>query len=97
MFLSPVDGDLQMARVIFDIFHGASGLHCNVNKSPIVPIWCDGEQIALAQSIFPCQLASFPLTYLDLLLSVNRLPRSALQLLLDKMIDKLPHLEGQIA
>jgi hypothetical protein len=33
LFISPVAKDLQAAKVIFDAFHGASGLACNVQKS----------------------------------------------------------------
>jgi hypothetical protein len=32
MFLSPVEQDLKLARDIFDIFEGASGLACNLRK-----------------------------------------------------------------
>jgi hypothetical protein len=54
LFLSPIATDLQMAKVIFDIFRGVSGLGCNVQKNQMVPISYNGEEIAVAQSIFPC-------------------------------------------
>jgi hypothetical protein len=41
-------------------------------------------------SLFPCQLVDFPVKYLAIPVSANKLPKSALQPLLDKMSDKLP-------
>jgi hypothetical protein len=88
--------ELQMVSVIFDIILGSSGSGCNINKSHMVPIWCDVDHVTLAQLIFPCQLASFPLTYLGLLFTINRLPRCALQPLLDRMVDRLPTRKGKL-
>jgi hypothetical protein len=62
----------------------------------MVPIRCSSEEIAMAQGIFPCQLASFPLTYLGLPLSIGHLPCSAFQPLIDKMVDRLPTWKGKL-
>jgi hypothetical protein len=62
----------------------------------------DNEHVTLAQSIFPCHLATFPLTYLGLPLLVHQLCKTALQSLLDKMAGswlgkgKLLHRSGQL-
>jgi hypothetical protein len=90
MFISPVAGNLHTIKVIFDGFHGASGLACNIQKSQMVPIHCSEEDIALAQTIFPCQLSSSPLTYLGLPLLVIALPHRTFQPLIDRMADRLP-------
>jgi hypothetical protein len=87
---------MQTAKVIFDALHGASGLACNVQKSQMVPIWCNDDDIAMAQAIFPCQLSSFPLTYLGLPLSVSALLRGAFQPLIIKMVDRLPTWNGRL-
>jgi hypothetical protein len=87
---------MQTAKVIFDAFHGASGLACNVQKSQMVPIWCSDDDIAVAHAIFPCQLSSFPLTYLGLPLSVSALLRGAFQPLIVKMVDRLPTWKGRL-
>jgi hypothetical protein len=60
MFLSPTIQDLQLTRCIFDLFHGASGLGCNLQKCQMVPIRCDDQLIQLATSVFPCQVFEFP-------------------------------------
>jgi hypothetical protein len=46
--------------------------------------------------VFPCQAASFPIRYLGMPLSVSKLPKSALQPLLDDMADRLPVWRGKL-
>jgi hypothetical protein len=41
-------------------------------------------------SLFPCLVVSFPLKYLSIPLLVTKLPRSALESLVDRMANKLP-------
>jgi hypothetical protein len=59
-------------------------------------IRCDVEQAQLATTLFPCQWEDFPIKYLRIPLSVTKLPRSALQSLLDKISDKLPTWRGKL-
>jgi hypothetical protein len=82
--------NLQLFRDIFSLFEGASGLGCNIAKCQMVPIRCDEAQVELATSMFPCQLMEFPLKYLGIPLSVHKLPKAALQPLVDCAVDKLP-------
>jgi hypothetical protein len=80
---------MQLLWLIFVIFAGASELACNVNKWQMVVIRCDDSQKQLAASTFHCQQVDFPIKYLGIPLSTSKLPRSALQSLLDKAVDKL--------
>jgi hypothetical protein len=96
LFLSPISRDLRLAHCIFYLFHGASGLTCNIQKCQMVPIRCSEDQIELAHSIFPCQFASLPMTYLSLPLSVHQLPKLALQPMLDNMADRLQSWKGKL-
>jgi hypothetical protein len=82
--------NLQLFRDIFSLFEGASGLGCNIAKCQMVPIRCDEAQVELATSMFPCQLMEFPLKYLGIPLSVHKLPKAALQPLVECAVDKLP-------
>jgi hypothetical protein len=50
----------------------------------------------MAQTVFPCQLASFPLTYSGLPLSIAALSRGAFQPMINKMADKLPTWKGKL-
>jgi hypothetical protein len=44
----PIARDLQTAKLIFDAFHGASGLACNVQKSQINKVKL--EQLKLSKT-----------------------------------------------
>jgi hypothetical protein len=55
LMLCPRQQDIILLRQILDIFHGASGLRCNLNKCQMVAIRCDSEQRQLVTDLFPCQ------------------------------------------
>jgi hypothetical protein len=96
VFLAPVARDLETAKLIFQMFQGASGLDCNLNKCQLAPIRCSEEQVAMAVNHFPCQVMSLPIRYLGIPLSVTKLPRSAWQPLIDSVADKLPTWKGKL-
>jgi hypothetical protein len=50
----------------------------------------------MVTSIFPGQLVEFPIKYLGIPLAVTKLPRSALQPLLDRIADHLPVWKGRL-
>jgi hypothetical protein len=52
--------------------------------------------VAQAIMMFPCQTMSFLIKYLVLPLSVSKLPKSALQPLIDKIVDRLPAWKGHL-
>jgi hypothetical protein len=89
LFLASIQGDLQLAKANFELFEKASGLGCNVDKCQMVTICCSSEQVVLAQELFPCLLKDFPVVYLGIPLSIRKLPKSAVQLIVDKMADRL--------
>jgi hypothetical protein len=62
----------------------------------MLSIRCDPAQIQVAASIFPCQIMDFSIKYLGLPLSVKKLPRSTLQLLADKVADRLLTWQGKL-
>jgi hypothetical protein len=72
LFLRSISQDMTMARQVFSIFEGASGLGCNLSQSQMELIHCDDEQIQLATSLFPCQVVQFPVRYLGIHLSVKK-------------------------
>jgi hypothetical protein len=93
LFARPVDQDLHLLRDIFGMFEGAFGLGCNLAKCQLVPIRCTDQQSQLVLEAFPCQEAQFPFNYLGVPLSVWKLLRTSLQLMVDKVADKLPPME----
>jgi hypothetical protein len=79
-----------MAHTILSIFEKSSGLSCNPSKCQLVPIQCTEEQVAQATNLFPYQQVAFPIRYLEIPLSISKLPKSALQPLIEKVADRLP-------
>jgi hypothetical protein len=96
IFISPCLQDIRLTRGIRDTFQKASGLACNLTRSQLVPIRCAEDQIAISLQEFPCQLATFPIKYLGMPLSVSKLPKTTLQPLVDRVADKLPALHGRL-
>jgi hypothetical protein len=89
-FFSRVELDLQVVKGVLTLFEGASGLAANLSKSHIYPINCSDEQISFVRSILSCSIVEFPYTYLGVPLSINRIPKVALQPLVDKVMRRLP-------
>jgi hypothetical protein len=94
LFFSPSLQDLQLTTTIFDLFKSSSGLCCNVGKCQIVLLRCDEAQIQLAHEQFPCPIKEFPIQYLGMPMSTGKLPKSTLQPLTDRMVDRLPAWKG---
>ncbi len=90
LFLSPVRQDLEFIQGILSVFGAASGLRTNFTKCSITPIRCSVLDLELVQSSFPCSISEFPCTYLGIPLSVRKLPKAALQPLVDKVSHRLP-------
>jgi hypothetical protein len=95
IFIRLEEQDIRLIWDIFSIFTEALGLACNLTKSQLALIRCLEHQVSLATSIFPCSVVSFPLKYLDVPLSITKLPRSAWQPLIDHITDRLP-VEGHL-
>jgi hypothetical protein len=89
LFFHPDEG-LRMVRTILTIFGNAFGLHINFAKCSMSPIACSDKESLEAVSVMECQLTPVPIKYLGILLTVGKLPASALQLLVDSIVDRLP-------
>jgi len=53
IFLSPVEQDLVLTRVMLEIFAGASGLKTYLSKCQVSPIQCDLEASVTLLTHFP--------------------------------------------
>ena len=82
--------DLKHGRGILEIFGQATGLRVNGNKCLISPVHCDLEDTATLLHFFPGKLAPFPVNYLGIPLAPNKLKKSDLQPLVDKVANCLP-------
>lgn len=96
MFVSALGNDLGLTRKILEIFEGASGLGCNLQKCQLVPMSCSEDDVARARAAFPCTMSEFPIKYLGVPLSVKKLPKTALKQLIEKVADRLPCWRGQL-
>lgn len=74
---------------ILSLFREASGLQTNVQKSSILPIQCSEEDKEIINEYPPYQRLEFPFKYLGVPLSLRKLPRSHIQLIIDKIARQL--------
>jgi hypothetical protein len=83
-----IQGDDNQARLLKEILEASSkstGLAINYAKSTFVPLNLDEAEQMQISNILGCPIATFPQTYLGLPLSDSKLPRWALQPLLQMM------------
>jgi hypothetical protein len=73
IFLTPTIHDLSGLANILQQFGEVTGLVTNVAKSSIAPIQCADINLAEILIHFPAAIASFPIKYLGLPLSLGRL------------------------
>ncbi|XP_022680012.1 uncharacterized protein LOC111256374 [Setaria italica] len=90
IFATPRVQDVITIKTVLDFFGQVSGLRTNFHKSQLAPIYCTDEQISRIRDILHAQIATFPIQYLGLPLSVGRLKKSHFQPLIDKVASKIP-------
>jgi hypothetical protein len=96
IFASPVETDLILIKAILDLFFRATGLVANFVKSQAFPIRCDERHTDMIAELLGCAVVSFPCTYLGVPLSLGRLPRAAMQPLVDKVANRIPAWKGRL-
>jgi hypothetical protein len=82
IFCHPNETDLHAVCGIRELFGHTSGLHTNFMKCSISPI---EEEANGAAVVMECQLAPYPVKYMDILLSGE-----AFQPVVDRITYKLP-------
>jgi hypothetical protein len=75
IFVMPTKGEVSMLARILELFGETTGLKTNFHKSTVVPIQCNNINLSNVLSGMPASRTSFPLKYLGLPLSMNRLKR----------------------
>jgi hypothetical protein len=90
LFLKPDVVDINLVIDLLSLFGKASGLHTNLQKSSVVPIWCDDQIIAAAKELLHCEFADFLCKYLRLPLSIKKLTRAQIQSIIDRVASSLP-------
>lgn len=90
VFLNPMTADFTCIRQILELFEGASGLACNLEKCSISPIRCTQDQLDSVLAVFPCRLQLFPAKYLGAPLSLTRMQRAQEQVIVDAIAARIP-------
>jgi hypothetical protein len=89
LFLHPTAEDIEITLDILNLFGDATGLKTNLQKSNVLPIRCEDNDIASVQALLPCALADFPCKYLGLPLSLKRLTKEQVQPYINRIADQL--------
>jgi hypothetical protein len=77
-------------------FEQLSGMKINYNKSDMVPVNLDEDEIQDYAKIFWCKLGPFPFKYLGVPLHHEKLKREDIQPIVDKVINKIPGWQGRL-
>jgi hypothetical protein len=90
LFLRLAAEDISLTLSMLQLFGDASGLRTNVQKSSVMPIQCSDDDMAVVQSLLPCEILNFPCKYLGLPLSLRKLTKEQFQPMIDRIADQLP-------
>jgi hypothetical protein len=90
LFAHPSANEATAIRELLRIFGDASGLRTNLAKCSITEIYGAQDNLADIQQILGCQIAQFPIRYLELPLSTSKIPKAAVQSTVDAVARRLP-------
>jgi hypothetical protein len=96
IFVLPVEHKLLLIKAVFDLFFKDMGLAANCTKSQAFPIRCETPHMDLISELLGYTVGSLPCTYLGIPLSPGRLPRAAMQPLVDKVANQIPAWKGRL-
>jgi hypothetical protein len=88
-FVNPVKAELEAVRDILSRFGEVTGLHVNFAKTAVIPISCEGLDVADIVSPLGARIASLPCKFLGLPLSLRKLRKVDFQPLLDRIASRL--------
>lgn len=83
-------------KEILTAFGMASGLHTNLAKCSITPIYGGEDTMDDIVSILGYQIQTFPIKYLGLPLSTKRIPKAHFQSLVEAVARKIPSCHGSL-
>ena len=95
IFVIPARNDITNLAFILRNFGEVTGLTTNLLKTSVVPISCEAVSLDDTLSGFPVQCTNFPIKYLGLPLTVQRLRKVDFQPFLDKAASKLAGWQGR--
>jgi hypothetical protein len=96
VFVLPVEHKLLLIKAVLDLFFKDMGLAANCTKSQVFPIRCETPHMDLISELLGYTVGSLPCTYLGIPFSPGRLPRAAMQPLVDKVANQIPSWKGRL-
>ena len=95
IFITPTAHDISNLADTLQSFGEATGLVTNIAKSSISSIRSEDIDLAAILEDFPAAITQFPIKYLGLPLSLDRLRRADIQPYIDKMASRLQPWQGR--
>jgi hypothetical protein len=96
LFMHPEAREARAIKELLRIFREASGLHTNLGKCSITPIYGSEDSLPQLQEILGCRISEFPITYLGLPLSTKKIPKARVQATIDSVARRLPSCHGPL-
>jgi hypothetical protein len=88
--------EARAIKELLRIFGEASGLHTNMAKCSITPIYGSEDSLPQLQEILGCRISEFPITYLGMPLSTKKIPKARIQATVDSVARRLPPCHGPL-
>jgi hypothetical protein len=89
LFLDRDLDKLRNMKTILSSFELMSGMRVNYNKSELIPMNVEDQEVGEIASVFGCPVGTFPIKYLGIPLHYEKLKREDLQPLVDKIVKRI--------
>jgi hypothetical protein len=83
-FVKPSTNQLQVLKLVLQVFDRVSGLHVNMEKLELLLTCSSQEDVVQCASFLECKVRKFAFTYLGIPLSEKKLPKDAYMFLIQK-------------
>ena len=83
-------------KMVLHCFEQVSGMRINYNKSELIPINCEEEDLSPFFDSLGCSQGNFPIKYLGIPLHYEKLSREDIQPLLDKILKRIAGWRGNL-
>jgi hypothetical protein len=89
LFLRPIPVDVANLKQLLHHFRTGTGLCTNIQKSELIPIWCEALDVHAILGEFQARISDLPCKYLGSPLRLGHAKQEDEQLLVDKVAAKL--------
>ena len=89
-------GKAKNLKNVLSCFELMSGMRINYDKSEMVPMNLEDQEVENLKEVFGCPVGTFPIKYLGIPLHYQKLRREDLQPLIDKIIKRAAGWKGKL-